>query len=392
MTLTATCSHALTDPRPPWIWLLILACAGSLIAWNAVPFRAAQPKIRTKELSFLPAAELAGALSFGHANSVSRLRWIDSFAYFQLQLDRRDDSISGGRSGFKRLYDLLIALDPQFAPFYHHAGLNTGAITGRMDLALGYLLRGTMELPHDSEIWRHAASVFQTHYRIMETHPEQFEAFLAAWADAEASDNGRRIIDEWLRTISRRHARGLEQLPYWLDRLAATKPGSSAAEYIEDTLREQLAHYALAELTSIADALRSAGRPIAGLTDLIDPLTVASRRIDLRWGPFAISDGQLGLRSDPYGHPYVWRDGAVVSIGLERARYERALGISGGGLENRAQVEGRFPRDLAEAQAWAGIGEPPAGGRLVLEDHVLRCAFAPPPTEPWPLRTMLAGR
>ncbi len=374
------------------LWLLILACAGTLVAWNMAPFRAAEPRIRAKDLSFLPAPDVARSLALGHANSVARLRWIDSFAYFQFQIDRRNDALPDGSSGFQRLYDLLIALDPHFAPFYHHAGLNTGAVAGRMDRALGYLLRGTIELPHDTSIWRHAASVLNGYYSIGATHPQQMESFLRAWADAETDENGRMVVQEWMRTMARRQQRGLEQLPYWLEQLAASRPGSSAGDYVERTIREQLTRYAFAELGAVVDQVLATGRPVDGLSDLLDPEIVSNRRIDARWGPFGMGDGRLALRSDPFGYPYVWRDGAVDSLGLEYALFEQVVGNANRELDARAQQEGRFPHDVREAVLWSRIGDPPAGVTLVLEHHQLRADYPPPVAQAWPLREMHRAR
>src|ERR1043165_3865084 len=98
--------------------LVIVAGAVALLGWNSSRFLTAKHEIRAKDLDFLPAPEVAGVLALGHANTLAKLRWIDSFAYFQFQLDRQDDRVAGGGSGFQRLYATLIQLDPRFEPFY----------------------------------------------------------------------------------------------------------------------------------------------------------------------------------------------------------------------------------------------------------------------------------
>src|SRR5476649_285062 len=142
-----------------------LLCAGTLIGWNFSRFVGAQEQIYSKDLDFLPTPEVAKLLCFGHSNTISKLRWIDSFAYFQLQLDRRNDRLSGdGPGGFRRLYDTLIELDPLFEPFYQHAALCTGGLLGQNYIALGYLLRGLINLPHQTSLWRHAAAMLVANF------------------------------------------------------------------------------------------------------------------------------------------------------------------------------------------------------------------------------------
>src|SRR5262245_34756719 len=100
-------------------WLGMAACAAALIGWNAQRFVGAESRIRMKDLEFFPTPVVAKLMAMGQDNTVAKLRWIDSFSYFQLQIDRRDDTVAGDdktSGGFQRLYDTLIALDPLFEP------------------------------------------------------------------------------------------------------------------------------------------------------------------------------------------------------------------------------------------------------------------------------------
>jgi hypothetical protein len=371
-------------------WIAAAALIAALIGWNASRFDPAAFTIRTKDLTFLPTPAMARMLTCGQAGAASKLQWIDSFAYFELQLERKDDSVSGGGQGFDRLYDILITLDPYYLPFYEHASFNTGAIVNRHDKALGFLLRGLLSLPHTTALWRLAAVELHTTYRYEERHPELLEDFLQHWADAEQTENDKKVVWEWSVAMSRRRNRGLEQLPYWQEQLARAEPGSSAATYVESAIREQLARFCLAELQALADSyLAHNWIPPTDTAQLLDPALIAERYPSTlpTLGPFLVQDGQVRLRSDPYGFPFTLAAGKPVSPGFERMRAMRRLSGTNTDIESIATNRGSWPKSLEEARA-AGVRLPdlPPGGTYVFKDRHVSIAWTDPPQPPWPLR------
>lgn len=360
---------------------LILVLAATAVGWNARGLIGHERAVREKDLHFLPSPAVARVLASGHANSVSRLRWIDTFAYFQFQLDRKDDTIAGGGSGFERLYDMLIGLDPRFEPYYQHAALCLGGVVGRHQQELAYLQRGTLELPHATALWRLAAAVLVTYFDWDEHQPRNLDRFLAAWADAETDDAARASVWQWQRSLARRRLAGLEQVPYWLERLHATSAGSPMSAYIEGVLREQLARYAVDELTAVAVARRAAGEPVERIEDLLDGPRLAARRLHPQLGPVATVGGRMALRSDPFGHPYALQGDRVVSPGLAHLDFVKAVAGADRKLQSIAPDRG-WPEDLAGAAA-AGIGLPeaPAGAAIEYRDRHL-VARLPDPAGP----------
>ena len=120
---------------------VLACCALALVGWNISRFVGAEGRIRAKDLTFLPVPEVARLLAVGHTNTVAKLRWIDSFAYFQWQLDRQDDRVAGGGSGVERLYATLIQLDPNFRVFYEHAAINLSGVLSHHQSALAEIGR-----------------------------------------------------------------------------------------------------------------------------------------------------------------------------------------------------------------------------------------------------------
>jgi hypothetical protein len=406
----------MTSWRSYGLVMIMLAGAVVLISWNISRFLVAKPEIRAKDLDFLPAPETARVLALGHTNTLAKLRWIDSFAYFQFQLDRKDDSVAGGGTGFKRLYETLIELDPKFQPFYEHAAMNTSGVLGQHWIALSFLMRGTQELPHSRELWRNAATTLKTFFDWDTKQPLLFDAFLAQWEAAEDLPEAKRMVWDWKRGFGSRVFTGLEQLPYWLDQLKATKPGTPNGEYVETTIRDLLARYGARELSALAagwrivrggvprdrhelvehlaliDPLRSTvedGPQPSSLQDLLDP-RVVRRRYPAGlpiYGPLAVVDGRLVLRNDPYGRPWRLHHGRVVSSGQVMASYERLLGKVTVTLLTLAQQQGRWPATLDEAKAMGlSFPVPPEGGIVRLEGRQVVVDWAVEAGEPWPLR------
>lgn len=202
----------------PGVAVTVLAVG--LAGWNASRFIGAEPRIRTKDLTFLPSVEVGRLLSLGHTNTAAKLRWIDSFAYFQLQLDRKDDRIVGtGESAFLRLYQLLTGLDPYFQPFYEHSTLNLGGIQNRHGETLALLQHGLLHQPHNPQLWRLVAVELYAAFHWEERQPEAFDAVLSQWHAAMEDPQQAQQVWDWKAAFARRREPGLEQLPYWLAQL-----------------------------------------------------------------------------------------------------------------------------------------------------------------------------
>ncbi len=370
-------------------WLAAAGLLGALVTWNASRFTPGLLTVRTKDLSYLPSPELARMLALGQAGAVSKLEWIDSFAYFELQLERKNDAVSGGGQGFDRLYAILTTLDPDYEPFYQHAAFNIGAVMNRHDRALGFLLLGLMELPHATALWRQAAVELLINYDYEAKHPELMEAFLTQWADSEPTANDKQLVWEWSAAMARRRYRGLDQLPYWQEQLARAQPGSSTAAFIELTMRDQLVRFCLTELQALADAYRAAHpQPPSAVADLLEPSLLADRypKNLPAWGPFTIEDGRLHLRCDPYGFPFEIRAGRVISRGHERERARRKLIGINIALTDLATTSGSWPTSIAAiAAAGLELSALPDGCAYVLKKHALEIDSDPPPRPPWPL-------
>jgi len=368
------------------IYLAALACAVAIAGWNASRFLGAKPEIRTKDLSFLPTPEVARLLAIGHDSTAAKLRWLDSFAYFQLQLDRRDDTVDGGfGGGFQRLYDALIELDPKFEPFYQYAAMCTGGLTGKDHLAMGYLQRGIMELPHETGIWRHIAALLVQQYRYEECHPELLDAFFAAWTDAESTFQEKQIILIWKANMAKRRYKNLEQFAYWQDRLRDATPGSTMCEFIEGVMRDQLARYGENELKALCALYQEAhGRAASGLDDVMTEPLLRARYGDRSppWAPVMRVGNGYACRPDPYGLNYALVAGKPVSPGLTRERFRYPLADFNRNIESRAREIGYRPRSIAELTAISLIPPtPPEGGRLIMERDLVRVEY-PDPSHP----------
>ncbi len=399
--------------------LSIVIGAVGLVGWNSSRFLTAKPVIRSKNLDFLPAPETARVLAFGHTNTLAKLRWIDSFAYFQYQLDRKDDRVAGGSSsgGFTRLYETLIDLDPQFEPFYEHAALNLSGVLSQHGTALAFLLRGTQEIPRSTSLWRNTVVTLKTFFQWDVRHPEPFDAFLAAWEQAEKDPDAKRMVWDWKRQFGFGSFTGLEQLPYWLTQLQTSTPGSSSGDYVEGTVRDLLTRYGARELESLLATWRIARGGIpATRAELVQNLTVMdplkpvvmdgpypsdlSRLLDPKlilhrypkglppYGPIGEVDGRLMLKTDPYGIPWQREANKIISRGQLRARLNAQIGGLNAQLLELAQRHGSWPKTLEEAQT-LGLNLPvvPDGGQLRLDDRQVVVDWPVEPGAPWVLRS-----
>ncbi|HYE04909.1 MAG TPA: hypothetical protein VEL07_05230 [Planctomycetota bacterium] len=376
------------------VWLLALVCAVALIGWNVGRFHGAEARIRTKNLDFLPSPTVARAMALGQASTAAKLRWIDSFAYFQLQLDKRDDRVSGSGSsgGFQRLYDMLIGLDPLFEPFYEHASLCTSGVLEQHHLALGYLLRGTMEKPHSTSLWRNAAAMLHAQFQYSERRPDLFDDFLKQWAEHELDPDQRQAVWIWQANLARQKFAGLAQLPQWFERLRASSPRTPMGDYIEDVVREQLARYGVNELQALADAT-SARRLAAPVTlgEILDPAAIQARYPQgvPEFSPVVPLPGGFATLGDPWGYPYALVDGKVVSPGWERVRYEQRLAALNHYFETRRSSGEEIPERVADLPG-AGIElpPPPLGASVRLDDGRLVAEWTPPPQTPYDVRML----
>jgi hypothetical protein len=373
------------------ITLIMLGCAAVLVGWNASRFVGAEAKIFEKELTFFPTPVVARMMSLGHRNSMAKLRWIDSFAYFQYQIDHKDDrlSVAGerltGPGGFQRLYDMLLGLDPQFEPYYDSSSLCTGGILGQHHIALGFLMQGILHLPHDARIWRNAAAILYLNYELESRHPEQMNNFLSDWAKAMEGDEVQvRQVWDWKASMAKRRYVGLEHLPYWLDRLKDAKPDSVTCNFIESVIREQLARYGVVELQALADLFAAAhARKPSSVHDLFEGALLAQR-----YGQKMPALIMRFKTSDPYGHPYTIADGQVNSPGIERTRFAARLDSAQYYATSKQRAAGKIFSSIVEVQA-AGIElpDPPVGASIEIEEGRLRARFDHTP-EPWIVREL----
>lgn len=365
------------------LWPLIALLAGAVLAWNGSRFVGTVPKPRAKDLDFLPPPLVAQALACGQATALAKLRWIDSFSYFQLQIERQNDSVAGGdpRGGFERLYDTLISLDPLYMPFYEHAVTTTGGVLKHHGVSLGFIMRGLCAKPADASLWRLASAELAVGFEWAKRNPAALERWLAAWEEAEPSEEGKQAVRDWRRGLAFTAVEGLETLPYWLEQLRSTKPGSPLGNYVEDTVRELLAQHGAGVLVKVAE--RSL-LPLGPLT--LDPVAVARRwpRGAPAWAPVA-ADGSL--RADPYGWPWRRRDERVLSPGQEHVRFLKQTRAQRQAVQAAADQHGRPPHDRAEARDWGiELPEPPDGGAWSFAERLPEVVWPTPPMEPWKLR------
>jgi len=371
-----------------WPLIGILACGA--LAWNGSRFLETKPKPRSKDLSFLPAPVVAKAMACGQPTALAKLRWIDSFAYFNHQIDRRDDAVAGPdqRGGFERLYDTLIALDPNFLPFYEHAVLNMSGVLKQHRAGLSVLMRGLLARPHETSLWRLASAELAISFDLAKRDPAQLDMWLRAWMEAESSDDARQSVLDWRRGLAFANVDGLQTLPYWLEQLRSTKPGSPLAIFVEGTIRELLAEHGSRELNKL---LYSSILPLVTSVQL-DPAVLAQRwpRGAPAWAPVVWS-GPGGpppvLRPDPFGYAWQRVGGQVISPGREQRRF---LVISQGqrlALEAEAAKRGRPPLDSDEAAAWGiPLPQPGHGGTWSFAGNLPEVDWPEPEQQPWPLR------
>ncbi len=399
MAVTRTCCAGWTARG---LWIAVILIAGGLIAWNSLRFHQAKAEIRMKDLTFLPSPEVAKVLALGQRSTAAKLRWIDSFQYQQLMFDRKDDSLPGSSQGvFQRLYDTLIDLDPGFPPYYDHATLNLAGIMDKPHLAMGYLLRGTIELPHCTQIWRQYAAMLTVNYKMEERNPELLDSVLNQWHEQELDEIQARQVREWKASLAKRVFRGAEQLDWWLGRLdpKITPSGTPNYEFVLQTVREQLVKSAVDQMTAVAKerpdlVLGLHPASDASWDELANQLAARFARLagnGKRVPPLALAPIQRvlpagwQLRPDPWGLPWRYADGKFSSSGLERRRYEQKLAMANFAIADKARSAGRWPTTVAEVRALGvTIPEPPADGAIAVKGQGVAVDWSVT-GEPWPL-------
>ncbi len=374
--------------RPPLLAVFLLLAGAGLVGWNASRFIGAKQQPRTKDLDFLPSAAAAKLMALGHSNTAAKLRWIDSFAYFEFQLDRLDDTIGAtGESAFLRLYRMLITLDPHFLPYYQHASLNLGGVLGHHDQVLPLLEQGLLSLPHESSLWRMIAAELVATDKLEERNPVLMDALLTAWHDAETTDEGRQQVWDWKKAMARRQYRDLRQLPYWEEQLRTSAPGSASREFILNTMREQVARFGVEQLALLVEACtRNHGTPPFSIQELLDPgiVTEVWPHGPPPYAPIALVGGMPCIRPDPFGYPYALLAGKAVSPGWESHRLKQRATLMGLLLAKVATRIGQWPASLEEAKsAGLELDVPPPGCRWELDGKSISLVVDPPPLEPW---------
>ena len=329
--------------------ITVVVLAGALaIGANATRFIGAPPVIRTKQFDFLPDPEVARLLAPGHAGVVAKLRWIDSFAWFQWQLDHPGEArVMDGRSAMARLYDTLVALDPRFEPFYLHANLNLSGVMGRRHEAVSILARGTHELPQSMALWRNLISELVVFYDLEKRHPLQMGAMLDAWAAAVPIED-RAQIWLWRQALVRRKTLGLDQVDYWVARLAETPKGSPYEPFLVEAARDAAARLAQSRLDAVL-ALAPTGATEAALAD---PTTISRAYPEGIPPGYPLRDGLL--MPDPWGYPWQVSGTAARSVGMTLLALERQVAGWNQVIAEKAREQGRQPLDQAEAMMWAG--------------------------------------
>jgi hypothetical protein len=377
------------------VWLLIVIAGGALVGWNATRFVGTTPQPRTKNLDFLPAPAVAAAMSLGQGPALAKLRWIDSFAYLQLQFDRKDDRVAGdGRGGFERLYETLIALDPYFQPFYEHAVLTTGGVLSDHRAALSLLQRGLMHQPDNVWMWRMASAELAISFGWAKGNAAVFDRWLRAWELAMGPEEVG-AVTAWRRGLAFVHVDGLETLPYWLEQLRAAQPGTAMGDFVESTVRELLAIHGERVLAQVADGAAREGdrlprRLPCWAAVRLDPAAVRRQwpRQPPAWAPVALDEhGVPRLRSDPFGYDYRWQGQRIVSPGADRQRFLTRANPARERVRAEADRRGRPPADLAEAAAWGiELPAPPLGGTWEFTERLPDVRWPAPPHPPWELR------
>ena len=371
----------------PWLIVAVIS-ATCVLGWNASRFIDAQARIRTKDLAFLPAPAVAQALALGHTNTFAKLRWIDSFAYFQLQLDRKNDTVAvTGESAFERLYRMLVALDPHFVPFYEHAMLNLGGVLGKHGSTLNLLQTGLLALPHETTLWRLLAVELVTNFAAETRNPALLDATLQAWHAAETTDEGRQQVWDWSKAMARRQYKDLRQLRYWEEQLRLTAPNTPTRQFVIDTMREQVARYGEEQLALLLAEYKRQRLVSPVLVDELCAPDIVSRvwpQLPPPYAPVVMHGSRYEVRPDPYGYRYEMLGDAVVSPGWQIHRLkQRGDGLTAN-LEKLAKDAGAWPSSLAEATA-AGLKlDPlPPSCRWKLEGKRIVLHIDPPPLPAW---------
>lgn len=378
--------RALRLPSPLSLGLVVASCA--LIAWNCSRFVGAQQQPRMKALDFLPSPVAARLLSAGHPTTAAKLRWIDSFAYFQWQLAHRSENDErSGAEGFGRLYDMLTGMDPRFISYYEHASLSLGGVLGRNQAVQEVLNRGLLHLPHETSLWRMLAAELAVRSDLARRNPRGLDAFLGAWAAAEDTEADRQTVYDWKRGIGLRSRLGLSQVAYWEEQLRRATPGSPTRIFIVDTIREMLAQGGVDQLEILRQRwVATRFVPPVLIGELAEPTLIRECFPNgiPPLAPLRMEQGRPTLAPDPFGFPYHLGPAGIESQGLALFKARMKAGAYTLDLESLAKLGGTWPGTLAEAvTAGLRLDDPPPGSRWTLKGHVIDLELPAPPFAPW---------
>ena len=388
------------------LYIAVMCILGvGLIYYNWVRF--ADDKIRgirmDKSLDYLPSPQMSKVLSFGHHNTVAKLRWIDSFTYFNYRVELTsipEEAVekTNGRDQFARLYESLIAADPLFLDYYLTGNSCLGGLANLVMEQMRLLQKGLWHFPDNRQLWMNFMAVLRSDWDAEERNAEVIETMLQAWSDAVADkgDAERRLPNDWLAAMARRMDRGTSQLAYWAQQIG-DNPESPVSQFAIRTLREQLAAHGVRQLQALVDAYKKEnGRMPEALEqclslDLVRTVYPHLNDAILATEPLGVAEHngqqQITLRSDPYGYMYTLSDGGVSSPGFAMRTGDRRLNAMNFALTQRVQQENRWPHSLFDAQLMLGDKwhDPPEGMNYELQDGRIVWAHRMVTPEPWPV-------
>ncbi len=164
----------------------------------------------------------------------------------------------------------------------------------------------------------------------------------------------KRLVWDWKRQFGSQAFAGLEQLPYWFTQLERSAAGTPNGDFVEGVIRDLLARYGIQGLESLLASWRIARggipatrRELVEHLERIDPFVPAvdagpwpgdlGELLDAKlirrrypgglpaWGPIAVADDRLTLKTDPFGLPWRLEGGHVVTFSMRSVPSELRL-------------------------------------------------------------------